>query len=167
MLIINHCTEKINYKQKTNSYWGSQVKNQFQRKVHQQIKLCHALGNQLCKQNKQFRKCQEMPLSLCVCACVRVCMEGAGGVNLNAYNTLSSFSHFSRSCFRPCWRTGLQSSRDSNLLSWPWSNRIPKYWSKGEVWPGCVGTLWKRRMVSGVRRIPCEGKIQILVGTNV
>lgn len=70
--------------------------------------------------------------------------------------TLSSLSHFSRSCFRPCWRTGLQSSRDSNLLSWPWSNKMPKYCSSGEVWPGWVGTLWKRRMVSGVRRIPWD-----------
>lgn len=70
--------------------------------------------------------------------------------------TLSSFSHFSSSCFRPCWRTGLQSSRDSNLLSWPWSSKMPKYWSRGDVWPGWAGTLWKRRMVSGVRRIPWE-----------
>lgn len=34
-------------------------------------------------------------------------------------HTLSSFNHFSSSCLRPCWRTGLQSSKDSNLLSWP------------------------------------------------
>lgn len=77
---------------------------------------------------------------------------------LKVWNTLSSLSHFSRSCLRPCWRTGLHSSRDSNLLSWPWSNRMPKYCSNGEVCPGWVGTLWKRRMVSGVRRIPWNGK---------
>lgn len=77
---------------------------------------------------------------------------------LKICHTLSSFSHFSRSCFRPCWRTGLHSSRDSNLFSWPWSNKMPKYCSNGEVWPGWVGTLWKRRMVSGVRRIPWSDK---------
>lgn len=73
-------------------------------------------------------------------------------------STLSSFNHFSRSCFRPCWRTGLQSSKDSYLLSWPWSNRMPKYCSKGDVWPGWFGTLWKRRMVSGVLKIPWKEK---------
>lgn len=73
--------------------------------------------------------------------------------------TLSSFNHFSSSCLRPCWRTGLQSSRDSNLLSWPWSSKMPKYWSKGDVWPGWAGTLWNRRMVSGVRRIPWRKKM--------
>lgn len=70
--------------------------------------------------------------------------------------TLSSFNHFSKSCLRPCWRTGLQSSRDSYLFSCPWSSRMPKYWSKGEVCPGWAGTAWNRRMVSGVRRIPCQ-----------
>lgn len=70
--------------------------------------------------------------------------------------TLSSFSHFSRSCLRPCCRTGLQSSNDSNLFSWPWSSRIPKYCSRGDVWPGWAGTLWNRRMVSGVRKMPCK-----------
>ena len=73
--------------------------------------------------------------------------------------TLSSFSHFSSSCLRPCCRTGLHSSRDSNLLSWPWSNRMPKYWSRGDVWPGCAGTLWKRRIVSGVRRMPWKKRV--------
>lgn len=68
--------------------------------------------------------------------------------------TLSSFSHFSSSCLRPCCRTGLHSSRDSNLLSWPWSKRIPKYCKSGEAWPGWAGTLWNLRMVSAVRRIP-------------
>src|SRR4029434_7661274 len=54
------------------------------------------------------------------------------------WHTLSSFSHFSSSCLRPCCRTGLHSSRDSNLLSWPWSSRIPKYWSRARAWPGCA-----------------------------
>lgn len=68
--------------------------------------------------------------------------------------TLSSFSHFSSSCLRPCCSTGLHSSKDSNLLSWPWSSRIPKYCNNGEAWPGWAGTLWNLRIVSAVRRIP-------------
>lgn len=79
------------------------------------------------------------------------CAEGCDFVSVC---TLSSFSHFSKSCFRPCWSTGRQSSKDSSLLSWPWSSRIPKYWSKGEACPGWAGILWNFRTVSLVRRTP-------------
>lgn len=79
-------------------------------------------------------------------------------VSWSSRPTLSSFSHFSSSCLRPCCRTGRHSSKDSNLLSWPWSSRIPKYCNNGEAWPGWAGTLWNLRMVSAVRRIPWEGE---------
>jgi len=68
--------------------------------------------------------------------------------------TLSSLSHFSSSCLRPCCSTGRHSSNDSYLLSCPWSSRIPKYASSGDVWPCCAGTCWKRWIVCGVRSIP-------------
>lgn len=79
-----------------------------------------------------------------------------GSEGLDPKLTLSSFNHFSKSCLRPCWSTGLQSSSDSYLFSCPWSSRMPKYCRRGEVCPGWAGTLWNRRMVSGVRRIPCQ-----------
>jgi hypothetical protein len=40
------------------------------------------------------------------------------------------------------------------LFNWPWSNRIPKYCSSGDVWPGWAGTCWNLWIVWGVRRIP-------------
>ena len=69
-------------------------------------------------------------------------------------NTFSSLSHFSNSCFLPCCKTGLHSSRDSILLSLPWSNRMPKYCSNGEVWPCWDGTCWNLWMVCGVLNTP-------------
>jgi len=70
--------------------------------------------------------------------------------------TLSSLSHFSSSCFRPCCSTGRHSSSDSYLLSCPWSSKIPKYASNGDVWPCCAGTCWNLWIVWGVRSIPCN-----------
>ena len=81
-------------------------------------------------------------------------ITAAAATSWSSRPTLSSFSHFSSSCLRPCCSTGLHSSKDSNLLSWPWSSRIPKYCNNGEAWPGWAGTLWNLRIVSAVRKIP-------------
>ncbi|KAK2183630.1 hypothetical protein NP493_303g02002 [Ridgeia piscesae] len=58
------------------------------------------------------------------------------------------------SCLRPDWRTGRQSSRDSCLLSWSWSRRMPKYCRRGDVCPAVAGTCWNLWIVCGVRRMP-------------
>jgi hypothetical protein len=68
---------------------------------------------------------------------------------LIASPTLFSLSHFSRSCFLPCWITGRASSSDSYVLSSPFSRRIPKYWRMGERVPGTLGSFLKVSIVWG------------------
>lgn len=69
-------------------------------------------------------------------------------------HTLFSLSHFSKSCFRPCWSTGFASSNDSRWLSSPFSSKIPKYWRIGERPPGGAGACLKDSITALVRRIP-------------
>ncbi|KAI3480029.1 hypothetical protein L1887_57805 [Cichorium endivia] len=57
------------------------------------------------------------------------------------HSILDSLSHFSRRCFLPWLRTGRASSRDSNLLSEPFSRRMPKYWRMGGEGAWLVGDL--------------------------
>lgn len=50
-----------------------------------------------------------------------------------------------------------------------WSSKIPKYWSSGEVCPGCAGTDRNLWIVCGVLRIPYNkttSKYNCLIVTN-
>lgn len=75
--------------------------------------------------------------------------------------TLFSFNHFSRSCLRPCCRTGRANSNDSCWLSSPFSNNIPKYWRIGDRPPGGEGACLNDSITCAVRRIPWSNVVSL------
>ena len=74
--------------------------------------------------------------------------------NCSEHSNLSSVSHFSRNCVRPCAITGLANSMLSKELSLPRSSNKWKYWKTGCGWPGWPGTPWNLCMVSAVLSMP-------------
>lgn len=70
------------------------------------------------------------------------------------HEILSSASHFSSNCTRPCASAGRASSSDSTLFRRPASISVEKYLSTGGWPPSGAAHAWKRAMVAAVRSKP-------------